>query len=526
MDMNTERLKVLSISDPQVTSIPSPPPAPPSSTSSSPSGKLPIELLSEIFLLCVGDVLDEHHTILMPLLVSKICSRWRSAAIANPKLWSWLFLDLTPPNPTSSSPRSTPPLLLPSSSAYTTSKKNMVETWLARSGACPLTVYVLWEDPTLSSFNNTHPVLDVLVQHCMRWQTMYLYLPSSAFHSFSCIRNRLPMLTGLSLGMDDRDMISGVTLGEDNKVHNMFENAPRLRSLECVNFSPSMFKFPWNQLQKIPSLAVTIDEALDILHRAKRLVEVGFIFVDVGNPPWHHPTSSSHPLTAPHIDHNHLRCFTLMTPFWNETISLRPLFPHLAFPQLESLTICNLKSPLGPEFTQFLSQLHVLKTLHLRKTALSDEELVEGLKYLPSLTSLIIHSSDDHDDRVEQVEPTVTRYLFGALTRNFFSACSMDSDSDYASHGMLLPRLVAIEMTLNSHITLEALDDLLEMLQSRLREDGTVAAVSRLEKVRLRSSVDLDEEFLIDLIELKRDFGLAVSVEGVGERGMSIEELQ
>jgi hypothetical protein len=496
MDMNTERFNVLSLSDPPSQVILSPP-------SSSPSGKLPIELLSEIFLICVGDVLDEYHTILMPLLVSKICSRWRSAAITNPKLWSWLFLDLTPPTPKLSSPRSTPPL--PSSPGA--SQKNMVQTWLTRSGACPLTIYVLWEDST-SSF--THPVLDVLLEHCTRWQTMYLYLPSPAFRSFSCIRNRLPMLTGLSLGMDDRDIISGVTLGEDNKV-DMFENAPRLCSLECVNFSPTMFKFPWNQLQKIPSLAVTFDEALDILHQAKRLVEVGFIVVDAGNPLWH-PTSH---LSHRYIVHHHLRCFTLMTPPWNEIISLKSLFPRLAFPQLESLTICNLKSPFGSEFIQFLSQLQVLNKLHLRRTALSDEELVEGLKHLSSLTSLIVHSDLD-DDR--DTEPTVTRYLFRALTRNFFSSSSMDDD------GMLLPRLRTLEMTLSGHITPAALDDLLEMLQSRLREDGM--GVVKLDRVRLRSSVDLDEEFLIPLIELRRDFGLAVSVEGVGERSMGIEELQ
>lgn len=161
---------------------------------------------------------------------------------------------------------------------------------------------------------------------------------------------------------------------------------------------------------------------------------------------------------------------------------------------------------------------------------MSDEELVEGLKHLPSLTSLIIHSSDDHDERVVAQagqEPTITRYLFRALTRNFFSSCSMDAED--AADGMLLPRLRTLEMTLSSHITLAALDDLLEMLQSRLREDyhrpNGMGVLARLEKVRLRSFVDLDEEFLIDLIELRRDFGLAVSVEGVGERGMGIEEL-
>jgi len=86
---------------------------------------------------------------------------------------------------------------------------------------------------------------------------------------------------------------------------------------------------------------------------------------------------------------------------------------------------------------------------------------------------------------------------------------------------MLLPRLESLEMTLSHHITPAALDDLLDMLQSRLRDDGIGVNV-RLEKVRLRSCVDLDEEFLVHLIELRRDFGLVISVEGVGERGMAM----
>ena len=473
MDMNMERLKALSLSDPH-SDRPSQFLLSPSSASSSPSGRLPIELLSEIFSLCVGGTIDKHHTICMPLLVSKICSRWRSAAIANHKLWSRLFLELELPN---------------SLQPHPSSQKTMVETWLARSGACPLTIYVVWENPP---FSFTHPVLDSLVEHCTRWHTMFLYLPISAFRSFSRIRNRLPILTQLSLGIDNG---MAYKPGDDNKV-DMFENAPLLRSLECI--SPNFFKFPWNQLQDIPLLAVTIGGALDILHRAKFLVTVGFMFVDL----------LPHTIPQRYIDHNHLRHFTLMTPPWNETVSLRPLFPLLAFSQLESLTLCNLRSPFGPEFTRFLSQLHVLKTLHLRRTALSDEQLVEGLKYLPSLTSLMVLDS-------QELETTVTRYLFSALTRNFFSSSSMDED------GMLLPRLTKLEMTLGSHVSLAALDSLLEMLQSRLREDGGVV---KLQNVSLRSSANLDEEFLIQLIEL-RDFGLAVSVEGVGEHGMVIEEL-
>jgi hypothetical protein len=59
-----------------------------------PSGRLPIELLSEIFLLCMDNKMDDVNTIRIPLLLSKICSRWRSAAINNPRLWSRLSVHL------------------------------------------------------------------------------------------------------------------------------------------------------------------------------------------------------------------------------------------------------------------------------------------------------------------------------------------------------------------------------------------------------------------------------------------------
>ena len=158
---------------------------------------------------------------------------------------------------------------------------------------------------------------------------------------------------------------------------------------------------------------------------------------------------------------------------------------------------------------QFLSGLHALRTLHLRKTALPDDQLVEGLKHLPALTNLIVLSSGGVSTSVNvgpggglEVEPTVTRYLLEALTRNFFSNDGTD--------GRLLPRLQNLELTVSSTAARE-LDTFIDMLQSRLRDDEG-EGLARLEHVRVRPCVDLDDEFLIRLIELK-DMGLEVEVE-------------
>ncbi|KAH9475323.1 hypothetical protein JR316_0012434 [Psilocybe cubensis] len=452
-----------------------PPPTPTRPPSShGPSGKLPIELLSEIFLLCVEERMDEWNTIRIPLLLSKICSRWRSAAISNPILWSRLSIQL--------------------SGAASKSMTAIVDTWLTRSGKCPLTIYVFWEEPP---FSDNHIVLEKLMAHSERWKTMFFYLPYRAFKSFSSVRNRLPMLTELSLGTDDDVVLPSPSVFNPSHF-DMFEIAPRLRSLECVNFSPTILNFPWSQLEDIPLLSGNITDCLDILGRGKRLSKLSVIFVQGG------PLTS--PAQFPHVSHQHLTCFTIMTPPWNEVIDLSALFPRLTLPQLETLTICNLNSTFGDKFTQFLSRLHTLKTLHLRKTALPDDQLVEGLKHLSSLTSLIVlSSSPTHHDYPAENEPTVTRYLLEALTRNFFSENTMD--------GMLLPRLRRLELTVGSSAARET-EAFIDMVQSRLRDDEE-EGLARLEHVRVRPCVDLGDEFLVRLIEL-RDFGLDVEVESMG----------
>ncbi|KAF9481453.1 hypothetical protein BDN70DRAFT_528374 [Pholiota conissans] len=426
-----------------------------------PSARLPIELLSEIFLLCVDDSVDQRNTIQIPLLLANICSRWRSAAIANPQLWARLFLKL----------------------AGTSSKSQtaLVDTWLARSAACPLTIYVFWEE---GPFADTHPVLERLMNHAERWRTMFFYLPYRAFKSFARVRNRLPILADLSLGTDD-DVVP-LDL-------NMFEVAPSLRSLECVNFAPTILRFPWAQLEDIPLLSGNIADCLDVLARGTSLSKLSVIFVEGGAAVPGSPNTM-----YPYVCHKHLTCLTIMTPPWNEAVELTPLFPHLTLPHLETLTICNVNSTFGDAFTQFLSRLPTLKTLHLRKTALADDQLVEGLKHLSSLTSLIVLSAPSQVARPN--DQTVTRYLLEALTRNFFSNDAMD--------GMLLPRLQKLELTVSSAAARE-LDTFVDMLQSRLRDDDGLA---RLEHVRVRPSVLLDDEFFVRLVEL-RDLGLDVEVE-------------
>lgn len=388
----------------------------------------PTELLSEIFLHLIASQPSSSptttNTIYHPLLVSHVCSHWRTAALATPRLWARLFIQL--------------------GLSKAESQAALVRAWMERSGGCPLTVYVFWEE---APFASSHPVLDCLMQHSARWKEMFFYLPFNVFRRFGKVAGKVPLLTDLSLGMDSdaQDMITSAdddeeedgdgddedddgdgdgsdsatsrTSGDAGYQLQMFSTAPKLASLECVNLSPFLFTFPWSNLTNIPIMAVTIEECLSILHQATSLEKAGFMFLATSTSPLPSPPSIAAPVITPtsatvpaaaiaatattsttsarglrSIHHPSLKHFSILTSPWDESIDLTPLFPLLSLPSLLSLTICNLKSHFGTSgFTSFLSRLYSLQKLHLRKTALSDQNLVAGLRVVPTVEKLVVH---------------------------------------------------------------------------------------------------------------------------------------
>ncbi|EAU83528.1 hypothetical protein CC1G_04784 [Coprinopsis cinerea okayama7 len=430
--------------------------------------------------------MDATNTIRTPLLVSQICSRWRETALATPRLWSRLYLQFT-------------------STSFNLTE--LVQTWLTRSGGCPLTIYVFWEEPP---FTPSHPVLDALTAHSERWQSMFFYMPYHAFKSLAPIRKRLPLLTTLSLGTKDDPPPSSSLIGK----LDMFSDAPLLRSLESVNISPLIFKFPWSHLRTIPMMAVSSDDFIDILLQTSHLEQGGFVFMDSGM------MYGMGSVYSPHlrVQHNSLREVSIMTPPWNETVDLRGLFPQLTFPKLEFLQICNLRSPFSSEFTGFLSRLGCLQTLHLRKTALTDSQLIQGLKTIPTLTKLIVYSAPLQ-------APTVTHSLLSAMTwRPLLNvengAANGGRRKPQRQRQNLLPALKSLELTIDYNVC----DTFIEMVRSRVQFTSADSAglnggtplskdlPARLEKIRIRPTEDLGDRIYTALAEVA-SYGVEISVE-------------
>ncbi|KZT20077.1 hypothetical protein NEOLEDRAFT_1025012, partial [Neolentinus lepideus HHB14362 ss-1] len=89
----------------------------------SPLRRLPVELLSQIFMKCLpGGTFITPRRFSAPLLLMQVCSTWRRVALSTPGLWCYLKIEL--------GPRDELPTQL--------GKADLMRTWLSRAGARPL----------------------------------------------------------------------------------------------------------------------------------------------------------------------------------------------------------------------------------------------------------------------------------------------------------------------------------------------------------------------------------------------------
>lgn len=211
-----------------------------------PIQRLPAEILSEIFIQCMKPQPPDpscHYLIARldraPLLVSKVCSGWRSIALSTPTLWASFALTIRP--------------------KYLKGDVLLAKTWLGRSGKCPLTIGLASEGKFQ---NNMRPLMRILLLHCERWYDVQLSVSPAVIGSLSEARNRLPRLQRLYIGHKWQTDI------------NIFENAPQLRYVHLAFFiPPSTLKIPWDQLRYCDTGPRDADSCIDLFNLTPNLEE-------------------------------------------------------------------------------------------------------------------------------------------------------------------------------------------------------------------------------------------------------------
>ncbi|KAJ7135511.1 hypothetical protein C8R46DRAFT_969832, partial [Mycena filopes] len=143
-----------------------------------PIQSLPVELISEIFVHCLpAKVQEQHlHTLTAPLVLTRVCGTWRAIALRTPELWCSVFFEHC----------NIPAPLLPS-------KVQMLEYWLARGAAHPLTMHLHYRQPCAL-------LVPLLSAQSTRWEDVDLFLHPSTLAAFSSAELQLPVLRRLSFG--------------------------------------------------------------------------------------------------------------------------------------------------------------------------------------------------------------------------------------------------------------------------------------------------------------------------------------
>ncbi|KAF9009879.1 hypothetical protein BDQ17DRAFT_987110 [Cyathus striatus] len=107
----------------------------------SPARQLPQDVLQEIFVACLPTDRNPSMSALeAPMLLTRICSAWRQIAFATPQLWARIHIVLPITIISNSEDKSKEDELKVTSKLQ--ERERGVKEWLARSGACPLSISI------------------------------------------------------------------------------------------------------------------------------------------------------------------------------------------------------------------------------------------------------------------------------------------------------------------------------------------------------------------------------------------------
>ncbi|KAJ7280365.1 hypothetical protein C8J57DRAFT_1302422 [Mycena rebaudengoi] len=325
----------------------------------SPWRRLPPELLSHIFVLCAEDDSDCIRKVdRMPLLVLQVCHAWRSLALATPALWARLTQEIWEPDDIT-----------------------ITDTWLSRSGACPLELDVLVAHQTAETEQ-------LLKKHLHHLRSVKIDAPPTLL---PFLLDGAPLLQELNLffwhswpTISDPASSPRCTLRSLPSLHRFHGQHPYLHNIDI----------PWHQLTHLYMRCgsgghATAHANLHILSRCPALLLCELSIEPDGERLPHSP--SQNPLVLAHLK-------SLQVKVVKTRSSPRPvnrLFSSLTLPALHDLRILSWSAIPSPTIIgEFLKRsASPLETLHLRgrPNTMSGTDVMQWL--LPptaTLTSLTL----------------------------------------------------------------------------------------------------------------------------------------
>ncbi|KAJ7730874.1 hypothetical protein DFH07DRAFT_159116 [Mycena maculata] len=225
----------------------------------SPWRRLPRELQTEIFLLCVYEHLDAAPaTNRAPLLLLHVCRSWRAVVLGTPEIWTMMCYHIDREEDI-----------------------RFIENWISRSGVYPLQLRITAALPRQAGDSLGGPpklfgkVKQLVEKHMHRLQTLRLDMP----HDYSALLlHGAPLLYALEF--DANLWKRGALWNRDPQPQWGVNSLPALRQLTFRPTCKPSYRFPWRQLTSLSLLGEMMPQStLQILSQCPALITFRLSFV-------------------------------------------------------------------------------------------------------------------------------------------------------------------------------------------------------------------------------------------------------
>lgn len=210
-----------------------------------PIRRLPSELLSEIFVICVVDNIETNSGVLYrQWILAQVCRRWRHVVLNTPRIWN------------------RPPRIV-ARPAYEANPSS-VKTHFERAGGVPLSIDIYIAAGTCAK---SSPLLATLIKHSHQIGELKINCQWEAFRAISKIRSELNNLRTLTLT---------TTIQQTNST-SVFSLAPQLRDVSFMSKRIlhgdqfSKLVLPWGQLKTITINRPDLDYAWKVFSNAPHM---------------------------------------------------------------------------------------------------------------------------------------------------------------------------------------------------------------------------------------------------------------
>ncbi|KAF9054259.1 hypothetical protein BJ165DRAFT_697821 [Panaeolus papilionaceus] len=495
--------------------------------------RLPFDILEQIFYYSLPTTRNvAMSTLDAPLKFARVCSSWRSAVYAAPRLWSSLHIAIP-----SFSHRSFDNVTFgshgfPAHKQANEERQSEIDItykrmrgameWLKRSNPYPISLSI-----ALRSHDNAVPdvlnaIFTTIFNFADRWANIDFDLPFSqrAFHMLSSVtKEKLSHLHTLRLKWSHTPMPSAIAHPEWFRTHLML--APNLQRFQMIGFSQGFkLNIAWSQLTEltIEDCALPSDAARDILSKCPKL---RLCRLHISRTPG--PTQL---IDSRIIYLNDLESFALIErgafPARIRAPKIRRLIheacrdhnvpPHQRFDVFELTRKANLPTNLP---------IYTLEAVTFDPTTTKQDQALDFIGYTPNLRELRLESPKSQINTPERTWMSTYEFKIGddfikALTPDISSHIGDNTPLDLpltstpdmvaSQSGSLCPKLVHFECTSRTGFSETAL---LAFIHNRLKlstrcEGGGPPLFSALQQV----TVDFERVKGLDIREELRVAGL------------------